>query len=88
MEVVAYLSNQDLLLEDSNGVKVIGGSHYVLSLGDQVYLQDIIDAQANIYQVEISFEGTEHARHVDQVQLKFEGCRDKLKQYLQVTTVH
>ncbi len=38
MEVVAYLHIADLLLEDELGVAVIGGSHYVLSLGDPVYL--------------------------------------------------
>ncbi len=37
MEVVAYLHNADLLLEDEQGVAVISGSHYVLSLGDQVF---------------------------------------------------
>ena len=37
MEVVAYLHNADLLLEDEQGVAVIGGSYYVLSLGDRVF---------------------------------------------------
>ena len=37
MEVVGYLNHADLLLEDENGVAVIGGGHYVLSLGDHVY---------------------------------------------------
>ena len=32
MEVVGYLNHADLLLEDENGVAVIGGGHYVLSL--------------------------------------------------------
>ena len=54
MEVVAYLHNADLLLEDEQGVAVIGGSHYVLSLGDRVYLRQQIDAPAKIYKVKIS----------------------------------
>ena len=54
MEVVAYLHSADLLLEDERGVAVIGGSHYVLSLGDRVYLRQQIDAPAKIYQVQIS----------------------------------
>lgn len=60
MEVVAYLHNADLLLEDEQGVAVIGGSHYVLSLGDRVYLRQQIDAPAKIYQVQISFTSAEH----------------------------
>ena len=43
MDVVGYLHNADLLLEDEQGVVVMGGSHYVLSLGDKVYLQHMID---------------------------------------------
>ena len=43
MEVVGYLNHADLLLEDENGVAVIGGGHYVLSLGDHVYFKHALD---------------------------------------------
>ncbi|MBJ9953757.1 MULTISPECIES: hypothetical protein [unclassified Acinetobacter] len=89
MEVVAYLHNADLLLEDEQGVAVISGSHYVLSLGDQVFFQDLIDEQAKLYQVKISFACAEHAMlHEDEVQMKFEGCRTEFQKYVDSTTVH
>ena len=89
MEVVAYLHNADLLLEDEQGVAVIGGSHYVLSLGDQVFFHEMIDTQAKIYQVKISFACAEHAMlHEDEVQIKFEGGHDAYQQYIKRTTVH
>lgn len=89
MQVVGYLNHHDLLLEDEQGVMVIGDSRYVLSLGDRVYMKQPIDAEAGIYQVDISFESSEHTQlHSDEIRLKFEGCRDKLKQYLHSITVH
>ncbi|WP_296278135.1 hypothetical protein [uncultured Acinetobacter sp.] len=89
MEVVAYLHNADLLLEDEQGVVVISGSHYVLSLGDQVFFQQAIDEQAKLYQVKISFACAEHAMmHEDEVQMKFEGCRNDFQNYMNTTTVH
>ena len=89
MEVVAYLHNADLLLEDEQGVAVIGGSHYVLSLGDRVYLRQQIDAPAKIYQVQISLTSAEHCiLHEDEIQLNFEGSREQLQHYLQAITVH
>jgi hypothetical protein len=89
MEVVAYLHNADLLLEDEQGVAVISGSHYVLSLGDQVFFQDLIDEQAKLYQVKISFACADHAMlHEDEVQMKFEGCRMDFQKYTDSTTVH
>ena len=89
MEVVAYLHNADVLLEDEQGVAVISGSHYVLSLGDQVFLHEMIDQHTKLYQVKISFACTEHAMmHEDEVQMKFEGCRSEYQQYINNTTVH
>lgn len=89
MEVVAYLHNADLLLEDDNGVAVISGSHYVLSLGDQVFFQEVIDERAKLYQVKISFACTKHSMfHEDEVQMKFEGCRTEFQKYVDSTTVH
>ena len=89
MEVVAYLHSADLLLEDELGVAVIGGSHYVLSLGDRVYLLQQIDTPTKIYQVQISLTSAEHCiLHEDEIQLKFEGSREQLQHYLQATTVH
>jgi hypothetical protein len=89
MEVVGYLHNADLLLEDEKGVAIIGGSSYVLSLGDKVYIQDAIDQQAKLYAVKISFASAEHSMlHEDEIQIKFEGCRTTLDQYIQSCTVH
>lgn len=89
MEVVAYLHNADLLLEDDQGVAVISGSHYVLSLGDQVVFQEIIDEQAKLYQVKISFACADHVMlHEDEVQMKFSGCKESFKKYVNSTTVH
>lgn len=89
MEVVAYLHNADLLLEDEQGVAVIGGSYYVLSLGDRVYLRQQIDALAKIYQVQITFTSAQHCMlHEDEIQVKFEGSHEQLQHYLQATTVH
>ena len=89
MEVVGYLRNSDLLLEDEKGVAIIGGSSYVLSLGDKVYIEQAIDEQAKLFLVKISFASAEHQMlHEDQIQMKFEGCRTTLKHYIQNTTVH
>ncbi|ALH96347.1 hypothetical protein [Acinetobacter equi] len=89
MEVIGYLNNSDLLLEDEKGIAVIGGSSYVLSLGDRVYLHNPIDIDAKIYAVKISFSNVDHCMlHDDEIQIKFEGCHESLKQYVQQTTVH
>lgn len=89
MKVIAYLHNADLLLEDEQSVAIISGSSYVLSLGDQVVFQNVIDAQAKLFEVSITFACTDHAmQHQDEIQIKFEGCRDQLKSYLAQTTVH
>lgn len=89
MEVVAYMHNADLLLEDEKGIAVINGSHYVLSLGDRVYIKEMIDQNAQIYQVHISFACAEHRMmHDDQILLRFEGNKESLQQYLNKTTVH
>ncbi|OTG88315.1 hypothetical protein B9T31_02010 [Acinetobacter sp. ANC 4558] len=89
MEVVAYLNNSDLLLEDEHGVAVIGGSSYVLSVGDKVFIQNPINTDAKVYSVKISFAHVEHCMlHDDEIQIKFEGCHESLKSYVQKTTVH
>lgn len=89
MEVVGYMHNADLLLEDDQGVAIINGSHYVLSLGDRVYLKELINEQANIYQVNISFACADHKMmHDDEVLVRFIGTRDNLKEYMNRTTVH
>ena len=83
MDVIAYIHNADLLLEEDETVAVIAGSHYVLSVGDRVYLQHVIDIDAQIYQVQISFAGAQHQMlHDDEMQVKFKGHRDALQQYL------
>lgn len=89
MEVVGYLHNADLLLEDEQGVAIICGSSYVLSLGDKVYIQNAIDEQAKLFSVKISFASSAHKMmHEDEIQIKFEGCRATLEQYILTSTVH
>ena len=89
MNVVGYLHHSDLLLEDENGVVIIGGGNYVLSLGDKVYLKEKIDPEKSLYQVDISFASHNHsALCEDHWVVKFEGCRASLSQYLSSTTVH
>ncbi|MDQ8935848.1 hypothetical protein [Acinetobacter rudis] len=83
MDVIAYVHNADLLVEDGDFVAVIAGSHYVLSVGDRVYIDQVIDELAQIYQVKISFHGAEHIMlHEDEMQVKFQGKRELLQQYL------
>lgn len=89
MKVVGYLYHSDLLLEDETGVMIIGGSHYVLSLGDNVYLKHAIDQEKLLYSVDISFASNNHSSlFEDQCMVKFEGCRAELTQHLSTTTVH
>lgn len=89
MEVVAYVNNADLLLEDENQVAVVYGSHYVLSLGDRVFIKEIIDQHAQIYQVAISFQSADHQMmHDDQLCVRHLGDRHSLQTYIQRTTVH
>lgn len=89
MEVVAYMNNSDLLIQDEQGVAIINGSHYVLSLGDRVYLQEMINEKAKIYQVKISFASAEHCMmHDDEILVRFEGTKDSLQYYLEKHTVH
>jgi len=73
MEVVRYLHHSDLLLEDEEGVVIIGGSRYVLCVGDK----------------DISFASNNHSTtYEDECVVKFQGCRDSYQQYLNSTTVH
>lgn len=89
MEVVGYLNHADLLLEDEKGVVVIGGGHYVLSLGDQVYFKQAVAQHPKRFLVEIRFAHTTHEnQYDDEIEMKFEGCRESLKQYMHATTVH
>lgn len=89
MEVVAYMNNADLLIEDEKGIAVINGSHYVLSLGDRVFIHEMVNSHAKIYQVKISFACADHSMlHEDEILIRFEGTRETLKQYLEKTTVH
>lgn len=89
MEVVAYMNNADLLIEDENGIAVINGSHYVLSLGDRVFIQEMVNSHAQIYQVKITFACADHRMfHEDEILIRFEGTRETLKHYLEKTTVH
>jgi hypothetical protein len=89
MEVVGYLNHADLLLQDETHCMIIAGSHYVLSLGDRVSIQHSIDADLKLYAVKISFIGTQHLMlHEDEVQVKFEGDKSALVEYLRETTVH
>ena len=89
MEVIGYLHNADLLLEDEQGIAVIGGSHYVLSLGDQVFIQSVIDESTKRYMVKISFASASHNfLHDDEIQIKYEGCKDSLHEYIHANTVH
>ena len=89
MEVVAYLNHADLLLQDETHCMIIAGSHYVLSLGDRVFIQHLIDTDLKLYAVKISFIGAQHLMlHEDEVQVKFEGNKSALAEYLLETTVH
>ena len=89
MNVVGYLHHADLLLEDEQGVAIIGGGNYVLSLGDKVSLKRVLDPAKNLYLVDISFAGNQYDCSCEDAWiLKFEGCRDALNHYLSNTTVH
>jgi hypothetical protein len=88
MDVVGYLNHADLLLENEQGVAIVGTGHYVLSLGDKVELKGMNPA-TQLQRVEISFASAAHQNlHEDELCLKFEGSREKLKEYLHQTTVH
>lgn len=88
MDVVGYLNHADLLLESETGVAVVGMGNYVLSLGDKVELKSM-NPDTNRYKVEISFASAAYQDlHQDELCLKFEGSREKLKEYLHQTTVH
>ncbi|MGQ9373908.1 hypothetical protein ACUM6W_08765 [Acinetobacter tandoii] len=89
MEVVGYLNQADLLLQDKTNCMIISGSHYVLSLGDRVYIQHSIDTDLKLYAVKISFASAQHMMlHEDEIQIKFEGDELGLAEYLKDTTVH
>ena len=89
MDVVGYMHHADLLLEDEQGVAVIGGGNYVLSIGDRVYLKRKLQDASERYAVDISFASSGHAGlFEDQCQMKFSGNRAELNQYLTATTVH
>jgi len=89
MEVAGYLNQDDLLLQDETHCMIISGSHYVLSLGDRVYIQHSIDTDLKLYAVKISFASAQHMMlHEDEIQIKFEGDESGLAEYLKGTTVH
>jgi hypothetical protein len=87
MEVIGFLNQADFLVKDHDVIAVIGGGHYVLSLGDEVYLtQELEDGH---YQVELNFScQPEGRRCIDQMTLKFKGNEGDFKRYLDTTTVH
>ncbi|MFV5403988.1 MULTISPECIES: hypothetical protein [unclassified Acinetobacter] len=89
MEVVRYLHHSDLLLEDEEGVVIIGGSRYVLSIGDKVILKKMLEQDKKLYQIDISFASNNHSTTCeDECVVKFQGCRNSYQQYLNSTTVH
>ncbi|OTG62798.1 hypothetical protein B9T29_06145 [Acinetobacter sp. ANC 3903] len=90
MDVIGYLHHADFLLEDEQGMAIIGGGNYVLSVGDKVFLRRKIDGENNPrYMVDISFASSNHNDlFEDQCMLKFSGNRAELQQYLSETTVH
>lgn len=49
MDVVGYMHHADLLLEDEQGVAIIGGGNYVLSIGDRVYLKRKLEDASERY---------------------------------------
>ncbi|CAM4305394.1 hypothetical protein [Acinetobacter pragensis] len=89
MDVVGYMHHADLLLEDEQGVAIIGGGNYVLSIGDRVFLKRQLDGADSRYIIEISFASNQYqGLFEDQCQMKFSGNRAELSQYLTATTVH
>lgn len=89
MDVVGYMHHADLLLEDAQGIVIIGSGNYVLSIGDRVYLKQQIEGIPNQFMVEISFASNQHQGvYEDQCLLRFSGNRAELNQYLSATTVH
>lgn len=89
MDVVGYLHHADLLLEDAQGVVIIGGGNYVLSIGDRVFLKHQVEGNPQCFKVEISFASNQYqGLYEDQCPLRFSGDRTELTQYLSATTVH
>lgn len=88
MDVVGYLNHADFLLENDQGVAVVGTGHYVLSVGDKVEIETIYpDTQTCRIRILFASTAYQHS-HEDEVCLKFEGSREKLNEYLRQTTVH
>ena len=88
MNVVGYLNHADLLLENEHGVAVVEMGNYVLSLGDRVDLKGM-NPDTQKQRVQIVFANTSSNEcHEDELNLKFEGSKESLKQYLARTTVH
>ena len=89
MDVIGYMHHADLLLEDEQGVAIIGGGNYVLSIGDRVVLRQKLNAKNERYLVDISFASNQHQTTCqDEWCLRFTGDRAELQQYLSATTVH
>lgn len=89
MDVVGYMNHADLLLEDEQGVVIIGRLNYVLSIGDKVYFKSNVKQGIQRCEVDISFASNQHCGlFEDQCQIKFSGNRTELNQYISLTTVH
>ncbi|MCL6231473.1 hypothetical protein [Acinetobacter amyesii] len=89
MDIIGYMHHSDLLLEDEQGVAIIGGGNYVLSIGDKVTLRQKIDEFSQRYLVDISFASNQHQTTCqDEWCLRFTGDRAELQQYITATTVH
>ncbi|MGE8684225.1 MAG: hypothetical protein ACN6OV_07035 [Acinetobacter sp.] len=89
MEVIGYMHNADLLLEDEQGVAIIGGGNYVLSIGDKVILRQKLESESQRYLVDISFASNQHQSICqDEWCVKFTGDQAELQQYLTLNTVH
>ena len=89
MDVIGYMHNADLLLEDEQGVAIIGGGNYVLSIGDKVILRQKLENESQRYLVDITFASNQHQSVCqDEWCVKFIGDRAELQQYKSLTTVH
>lgn len=90
MDVVGYMNHADLLLEDEQGLVIIGSVNYVLSIGDKVYFKRNVDqGLQQRCAINISFASNQHCGlFEDQCQVKFSGNRTELNQHISATTVH
>ena len=89
MNVIGYINNRDIVLQDGTQMAVIANSHYVLAIGDRVCFKHEVEQHPSTSDIEIEFQSNQYcSKYDDQVIVKFQGSESEYQRFLTLHTVH